>query len=352
MVEVRGSSPLRSTKNFMDIKQVIQDSKKILILGHNKPDLDSISSSLLVKEILEKHFGNKLIDICVREINWPILENLQLPGYSAIKNLNETDIINFDNYDLIFLVDISDYTDRLPDIPTNIEKTLQKTIVIDHHKTEIKLQPLLNVNDVLCSATLQIYNFFKNLLKESFVTTPNISQLTQMGIVGDTGRFLFTNLITAEVYSAMADLTKVYKLDNEKIDYELSKSSPQSLLVFSHLISNIRYRKDYAYSYVDPKFISEYSIELDGLINGYEKFKFIILRYIDNYNWGYVLKPSLKANVWDVSFRSMNDGRAVNKIAESFNGGGHMYAAAAKILASSYEDVIKIINNRIDTLTV
>lgn len=336
----------------MNLKQIIQDAKKILILGHNKPDPDSIASSLLVKEILETHFKNKLIDIYVKEKNWPTLEKVGFPGYASIKNLNETDRINFDNYDLVFLVDISDYTDRIPDIPLNIEQTIQKTVVIDHHKTEIKSKPLLNVNDELCSATIQAYIFFKKLLDDSFVTTSNISCLTQIGIVGDTGRFLFTNLVTAEVYSTMAELTEVYKLDIEKMDYELSKATPKSLLVFNHFISNITYRKDYSYSYIDPEFILDNDIDLDSLINGYEKFKLLILRYIENYNWGFVFKPSTKEGVWDVSFRSMNSKKQVNKLAESFDGGGHLYAAAAKLVASNYEEVIQIINKRIDTLTV
>lgn len=325
------------------LREILINSKNILILAHNDIDADAISSLLLTKTLIETHFENKNIEIYTKEKTWPKFEEFELPNLDCIQNLNEDEHINFEKYDTIFLVDISEFGRRTADIPTNIDDVLSKTIVIDHHLTIPEPKLALEINNNLSSASMQIYLAFKEMLKTDFKLTKDIALLTQIGIMGDTGRFLFTNT-TPETYTLMAELTNVYKVNAEKLEYTQGKISAQGLLVLSHIIQNTRYKNDFLYTYIDPDFISKNNIDEKDMSVGYGKFKFSIMKFIENVNWGFIITEEEKG-LWAISFRSKDTD--VVKYAKKFDGGGHLYAAGGRIEVQTSDEAIEKILSKV-----
>ena len=312
-------------------------------MGHNGCDPDSLSSILLVREIILTHFEKKNIDTVVKEKDWPVFSEYNIPGYNNIRNIEEEQTIDFDSYDLIFLVDISEFGERTADMPQNIENVLKKTVVIDHHLNESKQNPIIYINNELPSASMQIYLSFKELLADNFKLTKNIAHLAQLGLITDTGRFLFAST-TPKAYEVMSELTTVYKLDLEKLDFLESNISKSGLKVFIHILSNTKYKNDYSYTFIDPEFIKENNIEQKELEEAYYKYISTILTSTADVKWGFIVKEK-DTNLYGVSFRSRDTN--IVKHAKKLGGGGHIYAAGCRIKADTINDAVDIIVNSI-----
>ena len=111
--------------NYEEIKEVIQEAKKVLIISHVNPDGDALGSTCGLYSAIY-HNLKKRCDICTLTYVSPIYKFL--PNIEYAKHSYDTSII----YDLVITVDVA-AIDRISDMKPLFDRA-KTTINIDHHK--------------------------------------------------------------------------------------------------------------------------------------------------------------------------------------------------------------------------
>ncbi len=327
-------------KEYSKLKKLIEKSKSILILTHRGPDFDAFSSALILKNFLNTYYPKKTVSFKSRQ--YP---TQKLPFMNEIEIVQRIDP---GNEDLVIITDAANW-----DICVTKEDTIQltksKVAIIDHHSTK-GMNAEVIVNDGMSSATEQVLDFCINVKGKKYVISQEISELGQIGIVFDTGRFIFDNT-KPETYELMAKLRRVYALDLEDFEYKSAKFPIDALLPLKIYIQNIHIINDMAYSYINLSDVKDFNLSKIGVNSAQEFVRDNIIRYIQGIHWGFVVKPSFtNDNEWKVSFRSSKGYQEVASIAEALNGGGHQYSAASRVSAAEGDQAVKIILDTINKI--
>ena len=322
-------------KEYRQLKRLIEKANNILILTHKSPDFDAFASSLILKNFLNTNYPKKTVSFKARNSptqNIPFMHEIQIA--SKIDESGE---------DLIILTDSSGWNMCVTDQDTIHLTTKAPLAVVDHHDT-IESQADVTINNNMSSATEQVLDFCTKI-KRGYKITKEVSILGQVGIIADTGRFLYENA-TPQTFELMAKLRKAYDLNIEDFEHRNSKFPMDTLLPINLYIQNIHIQKDLAYTYITNDEIAKYQLTKLGVNNANRFVKDNIIRNIQGIHWGFVVKPSYMAeNEWMILFRSTKGYQQVDKIAEALNGGGHQYSAACKIKAGGAEEVVQIVLN-------
>ena len=320
-------------KEYRKLHSLIKKSQNILILTHKGPDFDAFASGLILKKFLNTYYPKKTVTFKARQSptqNIPFMHEIQVAS-----KLDET------NEELIILTDSSGWDMCITDQDTIHLTTKAKIGVIDHHDT-LESKADVTINNNMSSATEQVLDFCMKV-KGNYKITKEISMLGQIGIITDTGRFLYENA-KPHTYELMAKLRGIYELDVEDFEYRNSKLPADSLLPIKIYIQNIHIQKDMSFTYVTNKDIKDFGLTKTGINSAQMFIRDNITRNIQGVHWGFIAKPSyLAENEWYVSFRSTKGYQKVDKIAEALNGGGHEYSSACKIKANDGDEASKIV---------
>ena len=325
-------------KEYSKLKNLIEKSKNILILTHRGPDFDAFASALILKNFLNTYYPQKRVSFKSRQ--YP---TQRIPFMNEIEIVQKIDV---GNEDLIVITDAADW-----DICITKEDTIQltkaKVAVIDHHTTK-GMSAEVVINGGMSSATEQVLDFCIEVKGKRYTISKEISELGQIGIVFDTGRFIFDNT-RPQTYELMAKLRRVYEFDLEDFEYKSAKFPIDALLPLKIYIQNIHIIDDMAYSYINLNDVKNFNLTKIGVNSAQEFVRDNIVRYIQGIHWGFVIKPSFtNDNEWKVSFRSSKGYQEVAGIAEALNGGGHQYSSAARITASEGDQAAKLILDTIN----
>lgn len=327
-------------KEYVKLKKLIERSNNILILTHRGPDFDAFSSALILKNFINTYYPKKFVEFKSRQYptqKMPFMDQIQI-----------VQKIDAGNEDLVIMTDASGWDICITKDDT-IQLTKAKVAIIDHHSTKgINAEVILNSS--MSSATEQVLDFCIQVKGKKYIISKEISELGQVGIVFDTGRFIFDNT-KPETYELMAKLRRVYEFDLEDFEYKSEKFPSESLLPLKIYIQNIHIINDMAYSYINLSDVKTFNLSKIGVNSAQEFVRDHIVRYIQGVHWGFVVKPSFtNENEWKVSFRSSKGYQEVAGIAEAFNGGGHQYSAAARVTANEGELAAKLILDTINRL--
>lgn len=305
-------------------KQVItklKNANNVGIFVHINPDGDCLGSASALKQALVSL--NKQADIFC---DFTIDERYKFAKY--ISEINNKTCMS---YDLLVAVDCADRK-RMGEY-MNMFMEHENTINFDHHDTPDNYAHI-NVREVVSSTCLILYYYIKALGVE---ITPDIANALYMGIATDTGSFQHPNttseehLVASELIKTGFDLTRA----NEQLfkycsrsRFELLKSAlSSSKFFYNGKLGIITITQN------DLKRTKATVSDTTGIVD-----------YITNINGIYVgvniyeTKPGL----FKVSFRSRGV-VDVNKIAESFGGGGHKFAAGCNIFGSASTVINKVI---------
>ena len=300
----------------------IKNAKTIAISGHKNPDGDSLCSALALMKIIELNFKKK--PVVIHDGNIPKeLDNVPLRK----EVISHNHIPEDSKYDLYILVDYGTKK-NLGAIIKFVENS-DFVIEIDHHYND-ELMGILCFDNTEKAATSQIiYDIVRDA---KFQTNQEIINLLTLAIITDTGNFKFVRHSdvlkdAAQLVDAGANMTYLVNLLNNK--------SKKTVLVESKTVSNAEFfmkgRLAVAtISHDDYKKLDgrgELVMQLLGQIHGVE--------YV-------ALLKEQKENQIGISLRSRRI--PVNKIAESFGGGGHLCAAGAVVSDSLQNVHDKIIN--------
>ena len=327
-------------KEYIQLKKLIERSSNILILTHRGPDFDAFASALILKNFINTYYPKKSVAFKSRQ--YP---TQKLPFMNEIQIVQRIDP---GNEDLVIITDAGNW-----DICTTSDDTIQltkaKLAVIDHHSTK-SIQAEVVINDGMSSATEQVLDFCINIKGKKYVISPEVSELGQVGIVFDTGRFMFDNT-RPETHELMAKLRRVYALDLEDFEYKSAKFPVDALLPLKIYIQNIHIINDMAYSYINKSDVVNFQLSKIGVNSAQEFVRDSIVRYIQGIHWGFVVKPSFtNENEWKISFRSSKGYQDVASIAEALGGGGHQYSSATRVTANDGELAAKLVLDTINSI--
>ncbi len=316
------------------LEELIANTKTVLILQPEKPDTDSLSSSLALEAFLE-NLGKKVVMYCQDEI----------PGYIRVLDGWDRVTDTFPKeFDLTILVDTGG--------PNMILRTLEKHqaaltkrpfAIIDHHLTREAMPfPADEIIDPSCAANTElIYGISQEL---GWKVTPEIASSLVSGILADTAGFTNTNSTAAAVRTvadlvdAGADLHELYARKRAA-----DALSPDLLHYKGQLLERVEFVAEgkVAVNWATPAELKEFSEMHDpaDLVNKEALFSQNVLVSAFLRDYGGKIKISLRSEI---------DG--VDKVAQSMGGGGHTRAAGIRVDDQKLEDVKKIITAKLTKL--
>ncbi|MBL4669436.1 MAG: bifunctional oligoribonuclease/PAP phosphatase NrnA [Flavobacteriales bacterium] len=316
---------------MQEIKQLLNNSKSIVITTHKSPDGDAIGSSLALYHFLNKK--DKEVTVIVPDA-FPDFLKWMADSSTIIHYDTQTEEAEklIEKADIIFSLDYNGLG-RIGALSNPIETSTATKIVIDHHQDPQEFADHYIVDVDCCSTAQLIYEFIDNLGELSLLDK-KMGGCIYCGIMTDTGSFRYPST-TAKTHQIIAHLIEL-GVDGSKIHQEVydTFSEDRLRLLGYALTEKMKIFPEYNAAYIslsqeelkrfsfkkgDSEGLVNYPLSIDGI-----KFTVLIIE---------------KEDYISMSFRSKDD-FYVNKIAnEHFNGGGHIYAAGG-MLETSLEEAI------------
>jgi phosphoesterase RecJ-like protein len=325
-----------------ELKKLIEESEKVLITTHAIPDTDAKVSTAIVYHTLKNYFKKKDLDLLWQgKDKYPDIElNLGESEEVSVRTRRD-DQVDLSNYDLIILTDVDELRRALEN--TTGERKNYSIVVIDHHQPSVagESEADLFINNQLSSASEQLYHTFKEIFGDEWAGDEYIARLIQYAIVDDTGRFMYDS-VKPSTYEVMAELIRVVKVDLEEFSHNMNRMTFNSYKVLQQALENFRVVDNYGYSWITKDFIIENNLTSEDYQAGAVMFLNDYMRRLEGIDWGFIVKESFAGTgEWGVSFRSIRGAKEVNKIAEKLGGGGHHWAASARLKAEDKDDAIQ-----------
>lgn len=299
---------------------LIKESKSVCLISHIEPDPDAISSMVVLREFIKKHFKIDRVDIFADYSNLSdglleILDGLQLNSGIA-------------EYETAIMMD-SPNIERLG-THKNLFTSARQKIVIDHHATN-NYDGDINFVE-LCSSTCEIVY---SLLKSFEYEIPKSDQgKLYAGIITDTNNFT-VGTITDKTFSIASEFTnninreaiyKAFLANNTLKNMQLLSVAIENLSSYEHnqiIITHITQEQAKRYNTTHDNFC--------GLINK--------IATINSSKLVCLIEPQDES--YYISMRAKSD-YDVSVIAKKYGGGGHV-GAAAFTTTLSLEEIHQVI---------
>lgn len=310
-------------KQFNQIERYISKSDKILILFHESPDGDTISSSLALYTYLMR-LGKK-VDLGVKG---------EIPAFftfltSPYKILND---FLLGDYDLIFAIDCGDASRT--GFPERIEQVSRSRILIniDHHlRNDLHKIATLNVVDTTVSSAAEIIFDILKYLK--FEIDSRIATYILSGIYYDTGGFQHSNVSTKTLKIASECLRSGARMGLISNNISNSKSS-SGLKLWGKALEKMKFKGGIVSTYLTVDDIEkceakgEDAAGVANLINTMPESRLSVL-FLESSD------GKIKA-----SLRTEDDRVDVSLLARLFGGGGHRKAAGFTLEKSDFLGIV------------
>ena len=296
-----------------DLKKIISNKKKILIISHYNPDGDAIGSSFGLANYfesigIEAHVYNR--DEVPVYLNFLVTKNF----HNSVKTIP-------DNIDLYVLLDFNDLERSGAEMMGYLQKILnnkKSALVIDHHENnKIKLANLF-IDSKASSTGILIYRLLSQLKKK---INSDVATCLLTSIITDTSSFKNSNsnIESFTVSSNLLDLGANLELINKNI---FRLGGINKLILRNKIHSTLRHDSDLklAICYATSSFYSDTNTtkeDSEGIPNG--------LIFYDDIEIGIFIREIGKDS-WKVSTRT-NNFIDLAKFCNIFDGGGHKNAA-------------------------
>jgi len=327
-----------SDNDLHKVKEIILQSKNIVITGHLNPDGDCIGASLALYYFLEKY--NLSVKIVIPNDFPDFLKWLKNSDKIMIfEKDNPAHIKFFADADLIFAVDYNE-TKRVGNLGEHIDISNAYKIMIDHH-----LQPHefcnLTISDTKTSSASELMYYFLKQINHEFLNS-DIAEAIMTGIIMDTGAFNF-NSSNPETFITISELLKLGANKDKIIHYIYNTSSENRLRMMGYVINE----KMQVYKSKHTAFASLTKDELHKFnhkIGDTEGFVNIPLS-IDGIIFSVFFMES--DNYVKVSLRSQGDFDVNIFARKPYKGGGHKNASGGKSFKSmsktitEFEEILK-----------
>jgi phosphoesterase RecJ-like protein len=311
------------TKEFTDeFFKLVEASENIVITSHMSPDGDSISCVLSMYRIIKDNFPGK---------NARIIYSGELDGhFGYFENFDKIewtdDVVNsLGNSDLLIALDCGSFS-RFTRFSEKIQ-AVKNTICIDHHASVPDAFSASVIVPEMPSCSELIFRLFESHV----VLDKNLSETFLLGILTDTGNFIFLDASQSDTFVVAKKLIDAGKINIGILRSTYTGISAREFELVQEFIRNTAFEKiegwpPFQYTYVSREFTekeqytnNEFSTASTAYIAGY-------LTSIKDYTWGFIIKP--KSSYCSVSMRSLPESVNVRELLERMElGGGHDRAA-------------------------
>jgi len=300
-----------------DILNLIEQSEQIVIIRHKHPDYDAYGAQFGLGNALKAYFPTKAIFLAGDE-----------------NNLNQ-----FGPMDIVDEKLIGD--SLLIILDTSVKQMLaeaiacqgKETIIIDHHQNAPDIPYTFYWQDTSASSTAEMVASF--LLDAGIPILADAATPLYMGLVGDTGRFLFSNVspktfqIAAILLESGIDLSTIYQsMYQESLSQKLAKADYLSQLEMTkHQVGYRKITEEYLVKHkLDPYTASRL---LANQLSGIREIPI----------WANFTEAR-KDDVILCELRSREI--PIVEVAKQFGGGGHLLACGCRV--SSWEEVDQVLS--------
>lgn len=299
---------------YNEIYERIKEFNTIVICRHVGVDPDALCSQLALRDSILATFPEKKV----------LAVGSGSSKYTNIGKLDKSEDVS----DALLIV--TDTPDKRR-VDCSLDFSLFKYMIkIDHHPFIEKFCDLELIEDDKTSACEIIMNMLKEV---PLVCNKGIAELLFMGLVSDSNRFLF-NSSTDKTFKLVGDYIKEYNLDINSLYQKLYARPLNEVRLEGYIALNMTVTENgLAYIKITDQIINEFGVDSAAAGNMVNNFNFINGVIV----WA-TLTEDVKNNQIRVSIRSR--GPIVNKVAESFKGGGHKYASGAK--PETFEEAMKL----------
>jgi phosphoesterase RecJ-like protein len=298
---------------FSQLDQHLQESKKVVIISHNRPDGDTTGSNLALKLHLET-LGKEVTSACAD----PIPENFHfLP-----KVQDFTQEFLLEDFDTVIIVDAgARHLIRFFEIYPELTRTRKPIISIDHHFSNDNFGTLNIIDPKETSTTSLLYRYFT---EQNHEITKDIATCLLNGIYTDTGSFMHSNT-TPETMSIASELIKKGANFKAISKYNFKTKKTKNLKLIGEVLDNLSVNKEnVVVGAVSQDLFERYnatSEDLSGVAD--------MISSIPSTDYSMLLTESKDGKV-KASLRTRKENVNVAKIAEQYGGGGHAKAAGFK----------------------
>lgn len=300
------------------LRQLIEQSSTVFVMGHKNPDMDAIGSAIGVLRAIKNR--RKQGYLILKEENASIknlLRSLEIDQPELLENIitpeEAEDII--DDESLMILVD--NHKPSMAESPEILEVS-KKIVIIDHHRrgAEFVKDPVLTYLEPYASSASELVTEVLTYMSDDINLTKFEAEALLAGITVDTKNFSFqTGVRTFEAASILkragADTTNVRQLFRDDFDTFVNRADviSSSKILFDNIAIGILKKE-----LQDSVLIAAQSANELLDINGVEA--------------SFVLTPS--EGKIHISGRSLGS-ISVQIIMEILGGGGHLTSAATQI---------------------
>lgn len=321
----------------MLLQDTIEKAQCIAIFGHDNPDGDAIWSMLWLGKILE-NMGKK-----VSYFASPAPSKIFhfVPWIDKIKH-------SFDykkKYDLIVFVDFSPYSRTVFTQGQYDYFDSKPLLVIDHHLGDCPAHAIVLKDSQADSNCERIFENTKNIRPDLYDS--EVATCLYLGIATDTGSFQYDKQWSRALHNAAAliDLWADKWLITKKIFGTLKL--PQLKFV-SHIMPRFTNDDGVGYIWYASDEYEQFGLEREEMA-GY------MTTLISKIEWLTIaLIFKIEQDCIKISFRSQSPDINGAELAGQFWGGGHFYAAGAKVMLVLWEDpvvrvkkIVEIVKNEI-----
>ncbi|AVK60740.1 DHH family phosphoesterase [Lactobacillus sp. CBA3605] len=288
-----------------EIFNLIKQAKTIIIQRHQRPDPDAIGSQLGLADIIKTSFPTKRV----------LTPGKQYHGFDWLGQMDDITEADYEGA-LVLVLD----TANQPRIDGEFYNNGQTLVKIDHHPNDDAFGDPQWV-DVDASSTSELVYEFYAACQAELTLTANAARLLYAGIVGDTGRFLYsatkpsTMRAAAALMEAGADATAVNRIE-DTITLPVARLSAYVYEHLTQLDSGAAYvilTNDIMASFDIGDASTAGVVPLPGRIDTVK-------------TWAIFLQQK----EGDFRIRLRSKGPAINELAKNHGGGGHPMASGAK----------------------
>ncbi len=307
-----------------ELKPKLEQSKKIAIVPHRRPDADALGSCLAMLGYLKQYSHDV-----------KVISPDEYPDFLKWMHGNEEVVIHeyeqkkkaelfIAEADLIFCLDFSSL-DRTESLEKHVRNAKATKVLIDHHPGKEDFADY-ELYEPKASATAELIFDFLNKMQDVDKLTIPMAECIYAGIMTDTGSFKYSST-SSKVHRIIADLIDI-GVKPEKIHrliYDTNTENRIKLLGFA-LDQRLTVLKEFNTAYMaismsDLKKFQSKNGDTEGLVNYALSIEGIRLAalFID------------RGDSISMSFRSVGD-FSVSEFANThFNGGGHKNASGGKM---------------------
>lgn len=299
---------------YKKIYKTIKNYDEIVIARHIGVDPDALSSQLALRDSILLTFPEKKVYVVGNGST----------KFHYIGRLDKNE--EFPNNALLIVLDTPDKKRIDGAIPENFVESIK----IDHHPY-IETFATTELIDDTASSTCQMIMelLFETKLKMDY----EIARKLYIGLICDTNRFSFRNS-TPKTFFLVAKLLEQYPLDIETI-YQQIYTRPLTEFRLQGYISLNMTVTEYGVAYIKltEDILNKFKTDAGAAGNIVNNFN-----YVDEFLVWLTISEDIKNEIIKVNIRSR--GPEINRIAEKFNGGGHMYAAGARVQSMDEVDLL------------